>query len=134
MKMTLRCKSTYLKTDGTVVRCTRDEGHPVAQSNEGQTSEMHWNFTPGHKIKWPDSAAIGFGNHEQIPRTPEENETFNAVRTVDRYAHVLEDLVDWMLYSTGRDNSPLRHKAHALRRELEAWAAEGAPAKEEEGE
>lgn len=59
-----RCESTYqnvvqvlsdkrLEPVGKPVRCTRVAGHTDPASDD-----MHRNFKPGHKIKWPDSAAV----------------------------------------------------------------------------
>ena len=53
-----RCKSIYQNRNergealGAPKRCTRVEGHTDTASDD-----MHRNFTPGHKVKWPERAA-----------------------------------------------------------------------------
>ena len=48
-----RCPSVYREiATGKEIRCTREAGH------DPNDPMMHRNFTPGHKIKWPDEAAI----------------------------------------------------------------------------
>lgn len=58
-----RCKSTYQNRGtrgqavGPVVRCTRDEGHPLENEPREGWRELHEWLRPGRRVRWPDSAA-----------------------------------------------------------------------------
>ena len=105
----MRCSSQYqnVNMEGTPLgvpkRCTGPEGH----------DQMHYNFTPGHRVKWPESAAIPVK-----PLTP-------ATKSVGwATASQLEDFVDHLLYQLENDNQELRDEAHRLRRRIEKWVTE----------
>jgi hypothetical protein len=67
-----RCTSTFQawtgngpdnREGGRIQRCTREAGHHVdvyenGEYTEGTGHDLHQNFLPGHKTKWPDSAAV----------------------------------------------------------------------------
>lgn len=65
---TPRCKSRYQNANaqgeplGKLMRCTDVEGH----------DDMHRNFRPGHKTKWPESAAMSEAPGIVNPPIPEE--------------------------------------------------------------
>jgi hypothetical protein len=48
---------------GRIQRCTREAGHHVdvydgKNYKPGEGFDLHRNLLPGHKVKWPDSAAM----------------------------------------------------------------------------
>lgn len=57
-----RCSSRYQNRNekgeplGEPIRCTAKEGH--IEETPAYEEPMHRNFAPGHKIKWPESAAM----------------------------------------------------------------------------